>query len=92
MKGLGKLLAPLGALCWLGGMLLGAYELTYWLKKGTWLHLTLAAPFGPFITNDHSGVAQILTWLIAIAFGPPGALLIVGLVLGWVRSGFRKSA
>jgi hypothetical protein len=30
--------------------------------------------------------------LIAIALGPPVTLLIVGLVLGWVRSGFRKSA
>jgi hypothetical protein len=63
MKGFGVLLIPLGALSWLGGMLLGAYELAYWLKKGTWLHLTLAAPFGPFVANDHSGVTQILTWL-----------------------------
>jgi hypothetical protein len=35
MKGFGVLLIPLGALSWLGGMLLGAYELAYWLKKGT---------------------------------------------------------
>jgi hypothetical protein len=52
MKGFGELLVPLGALAWLGGMLLGAYELAYWLKKGTWLHLTLASPFGPFISNE----------------------------------------
>jgi hypothetical protein len=56
-------LMGLGVLAYLGGMLLGVYEIVYWLTKGTWAHLTLASPFGPFIPTDHSGFTQILTWL-----------------------------
>lgn len=52
-----------GGLIWLGGMLIGLYELVIWLKRGVWPGNTLADVFGAYAVKDWSGVTQIMVWL-----------------------------
>lgn len=74
-----ELLGPLGGLVAIGGALVGAYELAFWLKNGTWRHLTLIDVWGPYQAQDWSGVTQIMVWLHAQPLW--GVLLVAGIVL-----------
>lgn len=69
-----------GGLLWLGGMLLGLYELVFWLKNGYWASHTLAWVFGPYFPKDWSGATQIFVWLwdqpLWTVLAVPGTVLV----------------
>ena len=82
---MGGLFIGVGILIWLGGMVVGLFEVAYWLKKGYWTSNTLALVFGSFTPQDWSGFTQILFWLWqqplwAVAACAGLALLVIGAI------------
>ena len=79
-------MTSLGGLVWLAGLIIGLFDLVFWLKHGYWATRTVETVLGPLSVRDWSGVSQILVWVWSQPLWAAVGVLGIAIVLFGIAS------